>query len=243
MGGLLEVVTMKKKEKLLKGLMTKSRHRYDFGEGERAYDLNRPQYKVAWRLLEEVDFSKIRSVADVGAGFGEFSDMLLERFPHLEIVCFDGDLNCYNALKDRYESYLIDFDTETVDERFRKKFDLVLALEVIEHLRYPQNLLDIIKFILKDGGWVMITTQNYNFWVYRLYHLLGKGEVFLTSGRHFSFFTRNSLKMLLEANGFKIVKECGFSIIPKVRYKFLISRMTNFLAEDFGFLLRKLRLR
>jgi len=229
---------MKRKERLLKGLMTKPKHRYDFGEGERTYDLNRPQYKVAWRLLEEVDFSKIRKVADVGAGFGEFSDMLVERFPHLEIVCFDGDLNCYNALKDRYESYLVDFDAEAVDERFRKKFDLVLALEVVEHLRYPQNLLDNIRLILKAGGYAVITTQNYNFWVYRFHHLLGQGELFLTSGRHFSLFTKNSLKLLLEANGFEVVSECGISIIPKLRHMFLTSRSLNLLAEHVGFLLR-----
>jgi SAM-dependent methyltransferase len=40
-------------------------------------------------VLERYDFSAVRQVVDVGAGFGVFSLALLERYPHLQAVVFD----------------------------------------------------------------------------------------------------------------------------------------------------------
>jgi SAM-dependent methyltransferase len=49
--------------------------------------------------------------------------------------------------------------------KFKDKFDVVLALDIIEHLDHPQKALDSIHSALKDDGVLIVSNPNrYSFW-------------------------------------------------------------------------------
>ena len=74
-------------------------------------------------------------------------------------------------------------------------FDTVVAGELIEHLKTPENFLKECKRVLKSGGRCIITTPNKKSWVNRL---TGSYNAEL----HFTLFDKKELVSLLEKHGF-----------------------------------------
>lgn len=74
-------------------------------------------------------------------------------------------------------------------------YDLVVSYSVIEHLYDPQNFLSEIFRVMKPGGAVLIETPN---WHYSF-------KTFYNDFTHVRPYCPNSLKSLLEGNGFKKV--------------------------------------
>jgi len=55
-----------------------------------------------------------------------------------------------------------------VEKQFEpKKYDLIMCLEVIEHVTSPLTLLDNMKTCLQDGGMVIVSTPNHIGWIER----------------------------------------------------------------------------
>ena len=78
-------------------------------------------------------------------------------------------------------------------------FDLVVGIEVIEHVSFPKTFVQEIGKSLRSGGAVYITTPNFNSLLRR--QLKSKYDV-ISYPNHLSYFTSKSLKALFEANGF-----------------------------------------
>ena len=96
-------------------------------------------------------------------------------------------------------------------------FDFVAAIEVIEHLENPPQLVERIQELLVPGGLLLITTPNFDS-LYR--RLFGKRWwVVNCEDEHIVLFTMDTLGALLEARGFEIVlrRIQGIDILGLIR--------------------------
>lgn len=89
--------------------------------------------------------------------------------------------------------------------KLQDKFDVVIAVEVIEHLLYPRELLRAAKRCLKPSGQLILTTP-YNGYLKNLaIALLNKTDqhhTVLWDGGHVKFFSVKTLTTLLEREGY-----------------------------------------
>lgn len=86
----------------------------------------------------------------------------------------------------------------------KKKYDVIIAGEIIEHLSNPGNMLQSARKYLKDGGRLIITTPN-AFSADRSIISLVREDV-PTNQEHTFYFTRQTLTELLSRYGFKVEK-------------------------------------
>jgi SAM-dependent methyltransferase len=86
-------------------------------------------------------------------------------------------------------------------------YDVVLAADVIEHLRDPGRLLRDARRALAPGGLLVVCVPNIGHWYPRFRTFFGRFDYDqrgpLDSG-HLRFFTRRSIKRLLRREGFRI---------------------------------------
>jgi 2-polyprenyl-3-methyl-5-hydroxy-6-metoxy-1,4-benzoquinol methylase len=89
-------------------------------------------------------------------------------------------------------------------------FDAVVSTEVIEHLFLPGYLPKFAKAVLKDSGYLIISTPYHGYLKNLAISLVNKWDVHhqsLNDGAHIKFFSRKTLTYLLEQEGFKV---CSF---------------------------------
>jgi 2-polyprenyl-3-methyl-5-hydroxy-6-metoxy-1,4-benzoquinol methylase len=121
-------------------------------------------------------------------------------------------------------------DAENFD--LKKKFDVVVAGELIEHLSNPGNFLQSCKRNLKDDGIIIITTPNaFSF----RNHLRGVfGGVVPTNDEHTFWFTPITLKRLCDLNGLNIQQ--GYYCFDHTgsRIKYFIERTASKLRPAYA---------
>lgn len=84
-------------------------------------------------------------------------------------------------------------------------FDVVIAVEVIEHLFYPKELVTLARKCLKPTGKLIITTPYHGYFKNLLLALSGKMDnhfSVLWDGGHIKFFSVDTLTKLLETEGY-----------------------------------------
>ena len=88
-------------------------------------------------------------------------------------------------------------------------FDIVTIIDVIEHIPNPNDYLPIVRNILKPDGVLMIKTPNisWNNFKYLVLRKILKRENFdvYDPREHIIQYSRESLKLLLERNGFSSI--------------------------------------
>ncbi|HEX6423173.1 MAG TPA: bifunctional glycosyltransferase/class I SAM-dependent methyltransferase [Acidimicrobiales bacterium] len=89
-------------------------------------------------------------------------------------------------------------------------FDVVLAADVLEHLRNPGKLLDDIGHRLRPGGSLIASVPNFGHWYPRARVALGLFDYdargILDRG-HLRFFTRRSFHRLLAESGWRVRRD------------------------------------
>jgi len=108
-------------------------------------------------------------------------------------------------------------------------FDQIMMLDIIEHLKQPEQFMDELRFaaVCKRPE-VIITTANIGFFVTRLMLLLGQfnyGRKGILDATHTRLFTFRSLKALLEQSGYNVLEVRGIPApFPKAIGNNAISR-------------------
>jgi len=165
-----------------------------YGEENRQYSPNRPQYFLSKALLK--DLPENRTVLDLGSGLGEFSDHL-KNIGH-DVYGVEG-VKEFVANQTERGLNVHHVNLEEEDLPFSDNaFDIVISLDVIEHLWNTKHYLKEIYRCLKPNGFFIVSTVNYNYWKYRLLHLKGQMEDFVFESRHKKFYTYKSLQLELE---------------------------------------------
>lgn len=102
-----------------------------------------------------------------------------------------------------------------------RRYDAVLALDVLEHLADPLPVLRAAAGQLRDGGQVLASIPNVAHWSLRKELLLGRWD-YRDSGlmdrTHLRFFTRRTVRELFAAAGLEITQEdVELGHLPRLR--------------------------
>ncbi len=96
------------------------------------------------------------------------------------------------------------------------RFDRILFADVLEHLRFSDQMLADCKSLLKPNGSIVVSVPNVANITIRLALLFGRFEYAdrgILDRTHVRFFTRSSAKRWLEANGFELL-ETRMTVMP-----------------------------
>jgi 2-polyprenyl-3-methyl-5-hydroxy-6-metoxy-1,4-benzoquinol methylase len=151
-------------------------------------NIEREQYKVARSFILKNRINlKGKNILDFGAGNGEFSKYLHSR---------EALVDCQETNKESQKE-IIGKGLRLVGSIPKNKYDLIVSLEVIEHFVDPLEMVNILKKSLKPRGKIILTTPDHLYWKLRIKYFLGDISAFEYPNKHFSFFTKSSLRKLL----------------------------------------------
>jgi len=121
------------------------------------------------RILTPLIKPKTR-VLDIGCGSG---DKYANHFIKAKKGLWVGMDISKNALKSakHAKKYVVDFNNPPFPNV--GNFDLVVCVEVLEHVLYPDKVLAYAREHLSDGGTAVVTIPNSYSWVYRIKYLFG----------------------------------------------------------------------
>lgn len=91
----------------------------------------------------------------------------------------------------------------------KQSFDVVIAVEVVEHLFYPKELVKAARECLKPEGRLILTTPYHGYLKNLALALSGKMDHHfhaLWDGGHIKFFSVQTLTNLLESEGFQNIQ-------------------------------------
>jgi glycosyltransferase involved in cell wall biosynthesis len=187
--------------------------KFDFGRFEEAGYVLKENANTLHRDVLERDWPADWDVADIGASRGALSALLAEKVAHVTSVDRERPSDAGRA-----EAIALDLDDEFDHRLGRGRFDCVVMLDVIEHLRDPEASARRVASILKPGGTLYASTGNIAYVVLRASLALGQfnyGKRGILDLTHTRLFTVYSFKKLLANAGFVITEVKGFG--PPIR--------------------------
>jgi SAM-dependent methyltransferase len=141
---------------------------------------NRNNFRL--RKIENI-FSNAENVLEVGFGYGNFYDILNEKYPEKEYSCCELDSKlAESAIKKGIKTFKCSFQEVPEDI----KYDAVISFDVLEHLYDPYEYKDKLLSILNPGGVAIIqvpTDRSIHF-----------NQPF---DGHYHYFSRESLTYLM----------------------------------------------
>lgn len=150
-------------------------------------------------------------VLDVGPGAGIMGSILKERgFEQLFAVEIDEDARKHiKPIYKQVEAELTPFEGE--------KFDLILLLDVLEHMSDPVAFYARVSKLLNADGIILISVPNIAHWSVRFPLLFGYfnyTERGILDKTHLQFFTLSRFRELIRSNNRHTIIRMGASIEP-----------------------------
>jgi len=151
------------------------------------------------KLLDSFEkYRKTNNLIDVGSGDGYFPEHAMKRGWNVYGTEFTDDkvefsrakgINMHKGVLDE-QNYTPDF------------FDVIVSIEVLEHINNPLEEISKFRTLLRHGGIVYVTTPNFNS-LSKL--LLQKNWTIVFYPEHLSYYTKKTLEFLFQKSGFKSV--------------------------------------
>ncbi len=188
-------------------------------------EMKHPEYNgiqemAAYRLHSDVFellkpyLKKEMHVIDFGCGQGAFSQRLVD-----EGMIVDAcDINTDQIKAKVNKKITLDLNKELDLNSFSEKYDVLIALEILEHLQNPWKYLSDCLKLLKDDGIILLSTPNISNFVSRLrFFMRGSLIAFektdLVHG-HITPLSFVQIENLCDQLGLEIVKKGNAGPVP-----------------------------
>lgn len=182
---------------------------------QRKYDIQNPAdtygLKLGYRSSHSLAFERVQAgsrVLDIGCGNSAFARLLRGK------QCQVSGIDQHDQSVCRDVDHYLQLDLDVKFHEFETAgFDYVLLLDIVEHLRFPEALLDHIR---KASGrkkpTVIISVPNVAFFIIRLRLFFGSfqyGKLGILDITHTRLFTEGSIRALLNQCGYTIHSVAG----------------------------------
>tara|TARA_X000000950_G_scaffold272223_1_gene354441 strand:+ start:4433 stop:5362 length:930 start_codon:yes stop_codon:yes gene_type:complete len=172
-----------------------------------------------------------KKVLDVGAGYGFISRELIGLGYNVQsLEVGETSRKIFYELNKFYPDSL--FFSEGFSKLNKKKYDLVVLSQVLEHLAFKKNPIKDLNFILKKNGVLALAFPNFRS---LLSLILRKRDFFIISPEHLNYFSKKAVIAMLEKQSFRILKvETVSRFNPESFNKFeLLKPILTFLLKVF----------
>lgn len=157
------------------------------------------QFAVYQRADVLIREKRLTRVADIGCGTAVKLERLAGRHPDVEFWGIDQP-SAIRLCRERYAfGHWLGVDLNHHPETPGKKFDLVIAADVIEHLENPDLLLRYIQSMIAETGYVLLSTPDRDL-------LRGRACLHSPNRAHVREWNRAELARYLESRGFRSVE-------------------------------------
>lgn len=152
-------------------------------------------------VFENLPYAGTLDILEIGCGYGFLTNALIQHGTHARGI--DVSEKCIAYARERYGGY---FEKKTITEMSEGTFDMIIAIEVIEHVVDPLGFVTACMKRLKPDGKFLLTTPNKDF--YR------RGTVWLTNPYpvHLFWFGKRAMQAIAERTEVKLV------LLPHERY-------------------------
>lgn len=176
-------------------------------------------------VLESLIPLGIQTALDVGCGCGGMAARLSQRGIVVDGISWNRE-ELQSA--ERFCRSTIQCDlNQTTPDLGSDSYDLIICSHLLEHIAYPDNLLDALLRSLKPEGYFLVAIPNVMFWRDRLKLMRGRWN-YESSGTfdytHLRWYTRESMAQLLQKHGFAIERFCADGWIPLPGLKFVVTK-------------------
>jgi 2-polyprenyl-3-methyl-5-hydroxy-6-metoxy-1,4-benzoquinol methylase len=174
---------------------------------------------IAPRILQLLKKLNVQRVLDLGAGNGALCAELAGAGYQTVGVEYDKqgvEVAASNHPGLPFYNYGVQDNPANLLAR-EAAFDAVVSTEVVEHLFSPHLLPQYAHGVLKERGYLIITTPYHGYLKNLALALLDKWDFHhspLWHGGHIKFWSRATLSQLLRDNGFTVVDFSGVGRVP-----------------------------
>ena len=158
-----------------------------------------------------------QDVIDIGCGEGYLAAALKKlgenRITGIDVLPAASETS---SLDDYYSADLDQGISSVIRQLKGRRFTRALLLDVLEHLKKPETILDECHEILTSDGQLIISLPNIANIAVRLSLLFGQfnyTERGLLDKTHLRFFTRKTARKMVESRGYQILEE-QMTVIP-----------------------------
>lgn len=170
-------------------------------------------------------YPKAKSILDIGSGRGFMLYFLKKFFGYHTAIGTQIEAASLKFSREKLGLDIYGEDLLKLDLK-EKKIDLVTIWHVLEHIREPEDYVEMICRLLNDNGRLVIEVPNFDSWTRRF---SGKYWLGLDLKYHLCFFSYASLSLLLQKYNFKVTLVHTFSLEYStfISTQSIASRLTN----------------
>ena len=176
-----------------------------------------------------------KNLFEIGCAYGFFLNSIKNNFKNVSGIEINKDAVEY--ARDKLDLDVINGDFATNKNISLQKYNIFCMFDVIEHLNNPDKTIKRIATETNDETYIYITTGDIESLNARV---KGKNWRLIHPPSHIHYFSKKTIKLLLEKNGFKIIsiKYCGYnrnllSILSKIK---IIKNYFSFIIKLIVFL-------
>ncbi|MFC1567061.1 class I SAM-dependent methyltransferase, partial [bacterium] len=152
----------------------------------------------AEKILDTIfKYKKEGRILDIGAGSGIFVESALKRG-----YAIQGLEPSKWLFEQAHKRNLPVYNELFPSDKFTKKYDAIALLDVVEHVEDPVNLLKQCYLKMLGDGILIITTPDIN----SICAKIMGNKWWHFRAAHISYFDKETINLLVEKTGFKIIK-------------------------------------
>lgn len=155
--------------------------------------------KVYKRIFYKLSLNKNVKIIEIGCGKGYLLYLLKMLGYNTEGIEISSHATEY--AREKFGLYVFNGTIEEYANYRSKKFDLILLIDLLEHIRNPHSFMESIKKISKKGTILVIDTPNSDSQNVKIDREKWSGF----NPFHIRIYNLKSIKTLLERYGFKII--------------------------------------